>query len=341
MKYFSERKFKFLIFLLMLFVIANSAFAQARQQIPSIKLASPVPENTAWGQMINRMAGEWNRIFGENKVIVFHGGTSGTETQVLGLLRSNQVQAGIFTSMGLNSVVKEVMALSYPFLIRNDNELKEVLGKLRPEIDTLFQSRGFVTLTWAHAGWIKLFTRTPAYTPDDLRKQKVASSPDEQDLLQAFRLMQYNIVPAGLNELLMSLQSGRIDATYISPIYAATGQLFGVAGNMSTVNVAPFMGAVLMNDVTWKRIPERFKPALLEACKKAQAEIEASLAALEAEAITTMVKHGLKIVDLTPSQMQVWYDDTAKYDNRLVGSVFNREYFNKVNNILTEYRRNR
>ena len=104
------------------------------------------------------------------------------------------------------------------------------------------------------------------------------------------------------------------------------------------------MGAVLMNDVTWRRIPDQYKPALMEACKKAQAEIEASLASLEVEAINTMVKHGLKIVDLTPAQMQVWFDDTAKYENRLIGGanpLFNREYYNRVNSILTEYRRTR
>jgi len=339
MKFISKQ---FFFIFLILFFITNSLFAQRTM---NIRLASPVPENTAWGQVINRMAAEWRRVTnGQINVTVIHGGTAGTEAQVLALLRSNQVQAGIFTSMGLNSVVKEVMALSYPFLIRNDNELKEVLRRLRPDIDALFQTRGFVTLTWAHAGWIKLFTRTPVITPDDMRKLKVASSPDEQDLIQAFRIMQYNIVPASLNELLMSLQSGRVDATYISPIYAASGQLFGIAGNMSTVNVAPFMGAVLMNDVTWKRIPENFKPALMEACRKAQAEIEASLASLEIEAVNTMVKHGLKIVDLTPEQMQVWFDDTDKYENRLIGGanpLFNREYYNRVSSILTEFRRTR
>jgi TRAP-type C4-dicarboxylate transport system substrate-binding protein len=143
---------------------------------------------------------------------------------------------------------------------------------------------------------------------------------------------------------LFALQSNRIDATYISPIFAAGTQLFGVARNMSNINVAPFMGGILMNEATWRRIPDRFKPALMEVSRRIEREIETSVAELEAEAISTMVRHGLRINELTPAQKQVWYDDTARFENRLLDGanpIFNREYYTRINNILTEYRRGR
>jgi len=326
----------------MFFIAAGPLFAQRAM---TIRLASLVPENTAWGQAINRMAAEWSRVTnGEINMIVFHGGTAGDEAQVMALLRSNQIQAAVFTSLGLSMVTPELMAVSYPFLIRNDAELDEVLRRIKPDLDARMQRSGFVTLAWARAGWIKVFTRTPVTTPDDLRRLRLASSPDEQQLMQAFRLLSYQVVPANLTELLFSLQSGRIDATYISPIYAAGSQLFGIANNMSNINVAPFMGGVLMNEVTWRRIPDRHKPAIMEVNRRLEREIETSIASLEAEAINTMVRHGLRINELTPAQMQVWFDDTARFENRLVGGAnptFNREFYTRIRDILTEYRRGR
>ncbi|MDR0320179.1 MAG: TRAP transporter substrate-binding protein DctP [Treponema sp.] len=333
-------KLSFLLFLL--FFAFNPLFAQ---RTVTIKLASLVPENTAWGQAINRMAVEWARVTnGEVEVIVYHNGTAGDEGEVLRKLRLNQIQAAIFTSLGINAIMPEVMALSYPFLIRNDAEMEEVLRRLKPEMDARMQQSGFVTLAWARAGWIRLFTRTPVFTPDDLRRIRLCSSPDEQQMIQAFRVMGYQIVPVNMTEIMVSLNSGMVDATYISPIYAAANQLFGIARNMSAINVAPFMGGILMNNTAWRRIPERHRPALMDICRRLEREIEASIANLEAEAINTMVRYGLQINDLSQQQMQVWYNDTARYENNLIGGatpIFHRDYYTRVRNILTEYRRGR
>jgi len=337
----NSQKLKSLI-IFSLFFIVSPLFAQAKV---TIRLASLVPENTAWGAGINRIAAEWSKITnGEVEVIVFHNGTAGGEGEVLRKLKINQIQAAVFTTMGVNAIMPEVMSISYPFLIKNDEELAAVMQKIKPQLDVKIQQNGYVTLAWACAGWIKIFSRTPVFTPDDLKKIKLASPPEDQQMIQAFRLMGYQVVPVALPDCLVSLRSGMIDATYQSPVYAAGNQLFGVAGNMTNVNIAPFMGGIFLNNTAWRRIPDKYKPQLLEVCKKLEREIESSISGLETEAISTMSKYGLKINDPSPQQLQAWYDDTAKYENNLVGGsnpVFNKEYYLLVKDILAEYRKGR
>ncbi|MCL2196061.1 MAG: TRAP transporter substrate-binding protein DctP [Treponema sp.] len=332
--------FRLLFIILILLVLASPVFAQRTMEI---KLASLVPENTPWGQSINRLAAEWSKITsGQIVMKVFHGGTAGSEAQVMALLKSNQIQAAVFTTMGLNTVTPELMAVSYPFLIRNDAELNEVLRRIKPDLEAKMQQNGFITLAWANAGWVKLFAKSPIVTPDDLRRIRLGSSQDQPELMQAFRQMGYQVVAADLTEIVMSLQSGRIDVTYISPVFAAGTQLFGVAKNMSSINVAPFMGGILMNEITWRRIPERFKPALMEACKKVEKEIETSIIKLDSDALTEMTRHGLIVNNLTSAQSQIWYDDTDKYEERLIGGsrpTFNRDYYFRIKSILTELRK--
>ena len=329
-----------LLVILVLFFSVNSLFAQRR--MPPIRLASLVPENTPWGAAINRMAAEWSRATnGEVQVIVFHNATAGDEAEVLRKLRLNDIQAAVFTSIGLSSVMPEVMAVSYPFLIRNDNELNEVMNIIKPDLDKKIQENGFITLAWAQAGWLKIFSKTPVYVPADLRRLKLSTG-SEEEMLQAFRIMGYQMIPTTLPTLIGDLNSGKVDAVYQSPIYAAGGQVFGIARHMASINIAPFMGGILMNETAWRRIPDRYKAELLAICKQMEKDIETSIINLEAETIATMVRYGLQINELTPAQMQEWYDDTARFESRLVGSnppVFNRDYYNKISAILAEYRR--
>jgi len=337
------KRFKtiFFLFFIALFLSTGQLFAQRKI---TIKLASLVPENTPWGAAINRMAAEWERISnGEVEVIVFPNGTGGDEVEVLRKLKINQFQAGVFTSIGLNSVVPEVMSISYPFLIRDDAELEAVMSRIKPDLDVLFQKQDFITLAWANAGWIKIFSKVPVYVPGDLRKTKLGSNSAEEGFNQAFKAMGYQVVGVSLNDILIALNSNSIDSIYISPIYVAANQLFGITKNMTEINIAPIMGGILINNTTWRRIPEKYKSQFMASAKRIEREIASSISGLENEAVATMVRYGLAINELNPQQRQEWYDDTVRYENNLIGghSVFDKTYYQRIKTILADYRRGR
>jgi len=337
-KVFSRHSLRFILAVILFFSV-SCLFAQQR-----IRLASLVPENTPWGAAINKMAADWARATnGQVEVIVYHNAVAGDEGEVLRKLNINQLQAAVFTSIGMNSVMPEIMAISYPFLIRDNDELDAVLKKIRPELDVKIQQNGFVNLAWARAGWVKIFSKTPVFVPNDLRRIKLGAGADELEMIQAFKLMQYQIVPTTLSEILVSMNGGMLDAVYQSPIFAAGSQIFGVAKNMTDINVAPFMGGVVMNSNAWRRIPDRFKPQLLAICKQMETNIETSIVNLENEAVSNMLRYGLIKNELTPQQRQEWYNDMARYENTLLGPnpIFNREYYNKIKTILDDYRRGR
>ncbi|MDR2363608.1 MAG: TRAP transporter substrate-binding protein DctP [Spirochaetaceae bacterium] len=337
MKY--QKKCRVLIWVVLFFSVIQAAPLYAQRKI-TIKLASLVPENTPWGAAINRMSVEWAKATnGEVELVVYHNGVAGSEGDVLRKLNLNQIQAAVFTSIGLNSVTPEIMTVSYPLLIRNDAELEAVLRKLRPELDARIEKNGFTTLAWARAGWVKIFSKAPVFTPAELRRQKLGTNPDELEMLQAFKAMGFQMVPVNMNDVLVSLNGGMIDAIYQSPISVAGYQLFGVAKNMSTINLAPFMGGIIMNRTAWRRIPDRYKDRLMAICKQIETEIDGSIAKLEAEAVATMTRYGLTINQLSPAQEQEWYRDMAQHENELVGPIFNKEIYQKITDILQEYRK--
>ena len=328
----------------LLCAVSLAVHAQRRppRQI-TVKLASMVPANTPWGAALNRMAGEWSAATnGEVRMVIYPSGTQGSESDVLQKLNMNALQAAVFTSFGLNRIAPEIMTISIPMLIRNDEELTRVFDAIKPDLEARINSGDYFSMALVRGGWIKIFSRTPVFVPADLKRMKVGSDPLEPAMTSAFKSMGYQVVPVDSNRTLIALNGGTIDAIYVSPIASAGMQYFGVARNMSTVNIAPFLGGIVMNRHTWEQIPEQHRGAILAITRRIGTEIETSLAQLESDAIGAMVRNGLVINDVTPRQAQEWYDDLEKSIPLLLDSAtFDRNSYEKIDTLIRTFRAGR
>jgi TRAP-type C4-dicarboxylate transport system substrate-binding protein len=159
--------------------------------------------------------------------------------------------------------------------------------------------------------------------------------------MQAFKAMGYRMIATEINDAIIALNSGMIDAVYQSPVAVGGFQIFGVAKNMTDLNVAPFMGGIVMNRVAWRAIPERHKPAIIEVTKKIAEEIDTSINQLEEEAIRTMLNYGLVVNRVSADQAKLWYADTEKAMPALLGATFDRDLYNRITALLNTYRARR
>jgi TRAP-type C4-dicarboxylate transport system substrate-binding protein len=336
---FAMKKTGLILALLTLVFALPQAHGQRPPRQITIKLASMVPENTEWGQALNKLAAEWSRVTNnEVQLQIYANGTQGNEDAVLQKLNMNSIQAAVLTSFGLNKIAQEILTLSCPFLIRNDAELTEVLRQVKGDFETRINSQNYFSLALVRGGWVKFFSRDPVQVPSDLKRQKVGSMPSEPELAQAFRTMGYQVVMVDQSRTLIALRGGSIDAIYQSPIAAAGFQLFGVAKNMASINIAPFMGGIILNKHAWESIPSQYKDELIRVTRRVSTEIETSLLKLEADAIRQMKSYGLKENQISPQQQQEWYDDMTRATPNLLGSTFNRAMYNKIDGILKAYR---
>jgi TRAP-type C4-dicarboxylate transport system substrate-binding protein len=307
-----------------------------------IKLATQVPASTPWVAALNRMAAEWTKATnGQVRLQVYPNGTQGTETDMLQKLKMNVIQAAVFTSFGLNRLAPKFFTLSCPFLIRSNDEMDMVFDNFKPKLEQQVNNEGFYPLAIVKGGWIKIFSRDPVFVPGDLKRQKVGSDPQEPAMTQAFKSMGYQVISIDGNRSLIALNGGTIDAVYGSPISSAGLQLFGVAKHMVSLNLAPFMGSVILNKPTWDSIPEQYRADIIRITKKFGEEIEVSMAALEEEAIVTMTNHGLVVNELNDQQLREWYEDMNRVIPSLMDTSFDRETYEKILALVTAYRNGR
>jgi TRAP-type C4-dicarboxylate transport system substrate-binding protein len=305
----------------------------------TIKLASLVPETSPWGAALNKMAGNVKaETNGAVEIIVYHNGVAGGEADVLRKLRLNQIQAAILTSFGLNEITPQILALSCPFLIRSEEELDYVLSELKQYMEEKINQSGFQTIAWSKVGFVSFFSKTPARTPVEMKKLKLGTSDTETTLLNVFKSMGYQPIPQSMDQVLIDLNTGRVEAVYQEPLSAASFQLFGTAKYMMNFPIAPFMGGIFMNQTAWRTIPEQYRSVILKHAAVAETEINDQLLDLRKNAVDMMLKNGLVIYDLTQAEQQLWIDDAETAIPRLVGTMFDADMYRRISDLLKEYR---
>jgi TRAP-type C4-dicarboxylate transport system substrate-binding protein len=333
--------------LLMGFAVPKEAFAQrggrSQGETIEVKIASPVPKDSPWGRTLDRMAVEWARITNNQvRMRVLHGGTEGGEGKMLLSLSSNTIQAAVFTSFGFSAINPRVMTLSAPFFVRTDSELNAVLPQIQPEFEAQIHNQtDYVVVAWSKVGWVNIFSKDPVYTPDDLKRQKIATNADADDLNTAFKSMGFQMVETDLTDVGTKILSGTIMAAYQNPAAVAAYQLHKELRNMLSLNLAPFVGGIVMNQVTWKKI-EALNPSypadITRASRRIAADLDASMQQTVNSAIEVMKKGGLKVNEPTAAQAQLWYSEVERVMPSLLGSTFDRDIYQKINAILEKQR---
>jgi TRAP-type transport system periplasmic protein len=307
----------------------------------NIKLASVAPEQSPWGSALNQLAVDWARISnGGVQLQVFHNAIAGEESDVLRKIRIGQLQAGVFTSSGMKQIVPEVFSVSVPFLIRSEEQLDYVMDRIRPDLEALFVESRLHVLAWSRAGWVHFFSRDPVTYPDDLKAQRLASDPNDLELQQAFKVMGYTPIPMPQPELLTSLNSGLVDAFYTSPLVAGGYQWFGLAPHMLDLKMAPFLGAIIISDTAWRRIPDNIKDELMSAARQVAAQIDEDVRQLEADAVVSMQRYGLEVMHPTAEVERAWIEDVAGYDDAIL-EIFEPTMTQRVRDIVSEFERRR
>jgi TRAP-type transport system periplasmic protein len=319
-------------------VLAVLLFGALGASALTIKLGSLAPAGSPWELGLKRMAAEWERISGGSITVrIYAGGVAGDEPDMVRKIRIGTLNAALITVSGLQGIFNGVKTLSYPLLVRNDDELTYVLDKMKPSFDAELSRRGFKPVMWSPGGWVYFFSRYPIVGPDDLRKQKLWVWSGDPDEIQAYQSAGFQTITLASTDLLTSLQGGMVDALAASPLVAASSQWFGIASNMCTLKLGPLWGAAVVSTRTWAAVPADLQPRLIEAAQKIADSLAPELIKSDAAAIDVMKKYGLKINAVTPKAEAEWAAVLQKTFSGLVGKMYDRDSFEAATRYLNEY----
>lgn len=286
----------------------------------TIKLASPLPDATEWNNSLLRMAEEWSEITdGLVQVKIYPGGIAGGEGDVVRKMRIGQLDAGVFSAFGLKAIVPETLVLTLPGLILDDEELDFVLNNFVWRFDKKFREAGFEILAWSQSGWANVFSSTPVGNIAELKERRLAVDNTESTTGSGLKSLGFNIVPVGINETIIALQSDLVDTFTAPPMMAAAFQWFARAPYMSDLKLTPVIGGLVLSRRIWLRIPGEYHDALRTSMQRVARDFSSASARLNDKAMAVMQDNGLQVISLDETARNEWRDTMISWHSLFLG----------------------
>ncbi len=316
------------------------AAAPAGAQTITVKLATMMPEGTSWHQIMKEAAAEWKRISnGRVNLVIFAGGVAGDDTDVVRKMKMGTLQAAALTAVGVAEVEKSVYTLEIPMMYSSYEEVYDVLGKMRPRLESAMAAKGFVVLNWADAGWLHFLTKNPVKSPDELKQQKLFQWAGDNDSLEIMKGAGFNVVPLPATELATGLQTGLVNACTTTPQVAVLTQYYNYAKNMTDMQWALLLGSTVIKKDVWDRIPADLHAPLLKAMQDAGAKLQADVRAGGQTGIEAMKKRGLNMVPVDAKTREQWVKTVEAAYPKIRGKIVPADAFDEALKYRDEYRK--
>jgi len=323
----------FILVILILFWGENQSGATV------IKIALVTPEGSTWTKTLHKMAEEVRaRTNGEIEFKVYAGGISGDELDIIRKMQAGRIHAAGFSGVGLGVLLPEIRILEAPLLFKDYGEIDYVKEKLYTEFADAFARKNYILLGFVEAGFVYFFSSSEISKPDALKNIKMwvwKGDTVAQTFLSTFGIKTY---PLHLSDVSTGLETGMIDSFY-SPILASVAfQWHTKIKYMLDYPMVNSTGGLLMDRKSFDRLSPKNQEILKDAARKYCAELVRLTRRDNDEARMALKESGIKFVLPLKQEIGSFQDSALKTYEKNIPDIYSRELFNRVQEIVREYR---
>ena len=305
-----------------------------------IKLATLAPEGSSWIATFNSIDKEVREKTEQQVQFKFYpGGVLGDEKDMLRKMHIGQIQGAALTSAGLSAIYNEMDVFQIPFLFQSHDEVDYVLMEMDAFFRKGFDKNNYVLLGWSEGGFVHLMSTKPVATLDDLRKVKVWTWADSPMTKVIFDEANVSAIPLSVPDVLVGLQTGLVDVVYAPPSGAISLQWFTKTKYITDVNLIYLIGGVVMKKKLFNKLPPAHQNILMDAFRRQMARLKKTIRKENQEAVQVMVKHGVKIITPSATQVAEFKTVSEKAIQRLVDKSFSKKVKDEVSAKLEAYRK--
>jgi TRAP-type C4-dicarboxylate transport system substrate-binding protein len=305
------------------------AAAPAARAEEKIKLGTLAPNGSPWHNLIKEMGQKWAEASGGRvKLIIYPGGVVGNEGDMVKKMRIGQLQAAALSSVGLHDISPEPQAIGAPMLVDSYQTLDFVMERIGPQLEKALEAKGYVVLGWSEVGFAHFFSTRPRASLKDFATAKVFAWEGDPASAEAWRAAGFQPVVMSSTDVIPSLQTGLIDAVATAPVYAFSTRIFENAKYMLELPWACLNGATVVKREAWEKIPADLRPKLIEIAHQYGKRIDAEVRRMETEAIESMKRDGLKVVQ--PVDREAFQKAAVAANQIIRGRVVPEAIFDEV-----------
>jgi len=274
-----------------------------------LKFATLAPQGSTWMNIITDWANQVEKESqGRLKFKLYGGGVSGDEPDVLRKIRFGQLQGGAMTGHGIGYIYSPTRVLEIPFLFRSYDEVDHVRAQLMPEIREGFHQNDFELLGWMEVGFIQLFSRTPIYSIDDMKKRRIWLWQGDPLGTAFFAASGLSPVPLPITEVFSSLSTGLIDTTIAPPLGAIALQWFTKTPYMTSMPVMDGIGGLIVSRKFFDGLPKDLQQLLRRTGEEAGARLLVETRRDNEKSLAVLKQHGVTFTSEWKDKDSVLYD---------------------------------
>lgn len=323
-------------------ILAGPFSSMAQEAKVVIKMATLAPKGTAVAKAFEELAGKIReRTGGEVAFKTYWGGVQGDEKDVMRKIKLGQLHGGGFMGPGLGLIVPEVRVTEIPYVFRNYEEVGYVRKKLQPDMNRLFEEKGFKVLGWMDLGFVYTFSKEPLTDLVVARRQKWWALEGEPIGQAVYQALDISPVSLSISDVATSLSTNLIDCANSTPFGAVAFQWYTKFKYMTGYPSTNILGATIVKKDIWDRISPASQRIILDVSADQHLKIEQATRREDARSIDLLRKSGITIVkyDIKDREMQYVFEASKKARESLVGKLYPRELLDRTLALVEEYRR--
>ena len=300
-----RRLLTYMYFLAALLVLSTCLWIPAQAAPKKIKVAVVTPEGSTWVKVLREMASDISqRTSGGVEFIIYAGGVSGDEADVMRKMRVNRIQAAGFSGVGLGIILPELRVLEAPLLFRNNQEIDAVRDQLYAHFAKAYLKKGFVLLGFAEGGWVYLFSQKNLSQKADFNAAKMwvwKGDRVAENLLHNFGV---RTTPLHIAEVNTGLETRMIDSFYSPPLAAVAFQWHTRVRYVLDYPLANSTAALLMTRKAFSGLPEVHQAAIKTSARLHCNKLVTLTREDNQKALKVMQAQGLTFVAPTQDQLK-------------------------------------
>lgn len=304
-----------------------------------IKIAVVMPEGSTWTNTLHDFADEVKKETGGDVIFrIYAGGVSGDEVDVLRKMRVNRLHAGGFSGVGLGLVLPEIRVLEAPLLFSSHAELDYVKEKTFDSFAARFESKGYVLLGFAEAGFVYLFSKVRIDSMHKLQQTKMwvwKGDRVAETFLDAFGVQAYPLQLADVNT---GLETGMIDSFYSPPLASVAFQWYARVGYRLDFPMVNSTGALLMNKRTFLSLSQKSQAIVSRLAKLYCAKLVQLTRRDNVEALQVLEEAGVQRISPSAEQIAAFEQSANKNYQMSIPSLYSRELFQQIRGLIVKYR---
>jgi TRAP-type C4-dicarboxylate transport system substrate-binding protein len=324
----------FLLFVLGLLISGDSFTSHAAaEETHQIRIATLAPRQSSLGDIYQTFKiGMKKATNGAVNVKMYYGGIAGDEITVVRKMRVGQLDGALITSTGLSALVRQVLVMEAPGLIRSYPELDAVREDLAPQFEALFEKAGYKLVAWGDAGKTRIFSTAKIFGPSDLRNMRPWVWRHSATMRAFIKATGANGVLLNLPEVYSGLQTGIIDTIIASSVGVLAFQWHTKLKTMAKQAGGIVTGAFVIRLDHLATLPQEARDYLDAVSGETEDRLRVEGRKIDDEA-AVMLSKKLKVVNLFRAQRQ-WEEVQFTARESLVGRMYSRALLSRVQEIL-------